>query len=489
MSEFYDHEYYHDTTESGSVEEPSPNRQTMPGSGRRAHKPGKKLSLIKKLGICAAFAAVFGLVAGGVYTGVTAFARYRMEAAAGSSGSNDRDWDDLFDNDRGDDDDNGAGSDGEAGKETEAADSGASMKASFNTGSRVKDTAITGSDMSTEAISSALMPAMVAITNTSVEEVRNYFGAFFGQSMEPQLRESTSMGTGVIIGEDDSFLYIASNEHVVADANELTAAFIDNTAATAEVVGEDSANDLAVIRVSLSDLSEDTLDAIRIAVFGDSADLRVGQTVIAIGNALGYGQSVSRGIVSALNRTLSNGEGIYAEGLIQTDAAINPGNSGGALLNEKGELIGINSAKYASTEVEGMGFAIPLDKAYPIFSAMISGTYDSQTSGSSVLTGDACLGINCIGLTESRASYYNLPVGIYITAIVENGAADKAGLQVGDVITSFNGTAVSTVDELTSLLNGLNPGDKVTVIASRSSGRSYESRSFSVSLSSRQALS
>ena len=136
-----------------------------------------------------------------------------------------------------------------------------------------------------------------------------------------------------------------------------------------------------------------------------------------------------------------------------------------------------------------MGFAIPLDKAYPIFSAMISGTYDSQTSGSSVLTGDACLGINCIGLTESQASYYNLPVGIYITAIVENGAADKAGLQVGDVITSFNGTAVSTVDELTSLLNGLNPGDKVTVIASRSSGRSYESRSFSVSLSSRQALS
>ena len=255
------------------------------------------------------------------------------------------------------------------------------------------------STLTTEEVAARGLSSVVAITNISVQEVEDIFGSdgefdlfdLFGgfgsgygifngaggsgsQRDSAQTYESTSMGTGILIDKSSELLYISTNAHVVEDATTLTAAFADGSAAEAQLVGYDEANDLAVIAVRIADLSEETLGAVSIIPVGSSDSLKLGEEVVAIGNALGYGQSVSKGIVSALDRTMEGGEGVYGEGLIQTDAAINPGNSGGALLNMRGELVGINSAKYASTEVEGMGYAIPISYAWPILSQMISGS-------------------------------------------------------------------------------------------------------------------
>ncbi|MBQ0058706.1 MAG: trypsin-like peptidase domain-containing protein [Lachnospiraceae bacterium] len=342
-------------------------------------------------------------------------------------------------------------------------------------------------ELTTEEVARKVMPSMVAITNTSIVDVQDIYGGFFG-NMTPQQQEQVSMGTGVIIAQDGDDLYIVTNQHVVNGAKSLSVAFVDDATAEATIVGEDAVNDLAVIKVKVDSLDKATKDAIAIVSVGDFDEVCVGQKVIAIGNALGYGQSVSEGIVSALNRSIESSEGVYGGGLLQTDAAINPGNSGGALLNTRGELIGINSAKFASTEVEGMGFAIPISTAAPIVEQMITGQGTSSANNEGVLPEEngAYLGINCIGVDEDKAAYYDLPAGIYVQETVSGGAAATAGISEGDVILNVDGQKTGTVDELTTILNQHKPGDQVTIEIARPGQKgSYISGNVQVTLGSR----
>ena len=351
-------------------------------------------------------------------------------------------------------------------------------------------------ELSVKEVAANVMPSMVAITNTSVQEVENYFGGYgFPGSGNSQSYESVSMGTGVIVGETDEYLLIATNAHVVDGAKELSVAFVDEQAAEAEIVGTRSADDLAVIRVNKADLSADTLDAVSVIRIGSSADLAVGEQVVAIGNALGYGQSVSTGIVSALGRTIDLTEDSQI-GLIQTDAAINPGNSGGALLNMYGELVGINSAKFADTDVEGMGYAIPITEALPILTELANGesggTVQVREDGES----DAYLGISCATISGEYASYYGIPEGVYVDSVEEGGAAEEAGLLPGDIITALDGVKITSVDALTEVLSSYAGGDTAEITVSRAvqqnsffgrneGGISWQSGTLSITFGSR----
>ena len=329
-------------------------------------------------------------------------------------------------------------------------------------------------------IAEAVMPTMVAITNTSVKEVENYFSyfGFGGRGNNGRYSyESVSRGSGVIIGENDSNLLIATNAHVISDAKTLTVAFVDETAANARIVDYDTTNDLAVISVSKGDLSDETMDTIRIIQLGSSDDLVVGEQVVAIGNALGYGQSVSSGIVSALNRTISTqdewtGEITETTGMIQTDASINPGNSGGALLNMRGELIGINSAKLADTTVEGMGYAIPIDTALPILTEMANNTDEemddpgvSEESNYENKGGNAYLGVSVIAASDAYFAEFdqNLPDGCVVVQVESDSAAEKAGIEPGDIITAVDGQETVTTTDLKNLISGYKSGDSAEI--------------------------
>ncbi len=350
-----------------------------------------------------------------------------------------------------------------------------------NTLTAVATDSTTSSSNSVASVAAYAMSSMVAITNTSVEEVQNYFGGNgFGNG---QTVESVSMGTGIIIGETDDTYLIATNAHVIEDATDLSVAFVDDSAATAEVVGSDETNDLAVISVAKTDISEDTQSQISVIHIGSSSDLVVGEEVVAIGNALGYGQSVSAGIVSALNRTISSTSSSTDStdssssqiGLIQTDAAINPGNSGGALLDMDGNLIGINSAKYASTEVEGMGFAIPIDEAMTILEDLVNNpTSDTDSTTDAASSSDAYLGVSVATISESYAEYYGVPEGVYVSSVVTNGAAANAGIQSGDILTALDGTALSSTDDLTNALAQYSAGDTVSITFMRADANSSE---------------
>ena len=350
-------------------------------------------------------------------------------------------------------------------------------------------------DLSVQEVAANAMPAMVAITNTSVQQIQNYFGGygFGGSNGQGQTAESVSKGTGVIIKEADDAIYIATNAHVISDASQLSVAFTDDSAASAEVVGSDTANDLAVIKVNKADLSSDTLSAIKVMTLGSSDDLQVGESVVAIGNALGYGQSVSSGIVSALNRSIATedettGAVSETEGLIQTDAAINPGNSGGALLNLKGELVGINSAKYADTSVEGMGYAIPIDYAGPILEKLISGEgTSSDASAVKTSSSGVALGITCTTLSEDMASYYNLPTGVYVTGVETGSVAEAAGIQEGDIITAVDGTQISSTEELKTALSSYKTGDEASLSVTRSSGMRTQTGTLTVTFGNKSA--
>ena len=329
------------------------------------------------------------------------------------------------------------------------------------------------------------MPSIVSITTKSVEEVQNYYG-MFGQygAYSPEQREVQGSGSGIIIGKNDSELLIATNYHVVEGAETLSVGFCDSTACEAKVKGYDSERDLAVVAVSLDDIDSDTMDAITIATIGNSDDLKVGAQVVAIGNALGYGQSVTTGIVSAKNRQLNSDDtvGDYdsdsnsATNLIQTDAAINPGNSGGALLNMNGEVVGINSAKLASTAVEGIGYAIPMSVAKPIIESLIQdGKYTNENQ--------AYLGIKG-GDVSSEMVAYGFPQGVYVSSVSAGSGAANAGLQEGDIITAVDSTKISSMTELQSALKSYKAGDKVTLTVARQSGRQYEESKVEVTLSS-----
>ena len=303
------------------------------------------------------------------------------------------------------------------------------------------------SDVAT--IAKNAMPSIVSITNMSVQEVQSFFGG-------TQQQESTNVGSGIIIGQTDSELLILTNNHVVEGNEKLTVSFVDNESVEANVKGTDSTKDLAVVAVKISDVKDSTMDEIAVATMGDSSKLEVGEQVVAIGNALGYGQSVTSGIVSATERTLDGYEGGT---LIQTDAAINPGNSGGALLNSNGEVIGINTAKVATDSVEGMGYAIPISDA----SDTIQNLMNQETKTKVSEAEQGYLGIQGVDVSDESAKMYNMPTGVYISDVVKNGGAQQAGLTKGSVITGLEGTTISDMNSLKEQLQYYRVGDKVKV--------------------------
>lgn len=319
-----------------------------------------------------------------------------------------------------------------------------------------------------------VMPAMVSIVN-NFTETANVFGQQYTQ-------EEAASGSGIIVGKTDDELLIVSNNHVVESADTLTVTFIDGSEAQAQVKGLDSDMDLAVIAVSLNDLSDDTKNAITVATLGSSDDLKLGEPVIAIGNALGYGQSVTNGIVSALNReiTLENG----ATGtFIQTNAAINPGNSGGALLNMNGEVIGINSNKIGGTTVEGMGYAIPITSASPIIADLMERQTRTKVAEDEV----GYIGISLQEVTSQISQMYNMPEGIYVVSVEEGSAAANAGIMKGDIITKFDGSSISSYSDLQKTLQYYAAGDSATITVQRPQNGEYVSIELNLTLGSRPA--
>lgn len=346
------------------------------------------------------------------------------------------------------------------------------------------------------AVAQTSMPSVVAITTVSVQEIPSFFGYSSHQY------KSASTGSGIIVGDNDDELLIATNNHVVDGATTLSVCFIGDDVANAEtetvnagdngdlnvedavsakIKGTDADNDLAVVAVKKSDIPEDTLNQIKIAQIGSSDDLAVGQQVVAIGNALGYGQSVTSGWISALNRTISTDDGTNSTGLIQTDAAINPGNSGGALLNMKGELIGINSAKYADSAVEGMGYAIPISKAKPILEELMNRETREKVDSSK----KGYLGVSLANLTTEAIEMYNMPTGAFVRSVEDDSPAQEAGICKGDIIVKFDGQKVSDGDDLLDKLQYYKSGEKIEAVIARATNGEYEENTIELTLGTR----
>ncbi|RDU22150.1 S1C family serine protease [Anaerosacchariphilus polymeriproducens] len=329
-----------------------------------------------------------------------------------------------------------------------------------------------GSNMQTQplrdvsGVVSAVMPSVVSITNVGTEQYQDFFGQTWQDKYE-------SSGSGIIIGQNKSELYIVTNNHVVEGANTISVGFVDDTTVKAKVKGTDSYVDLAVLSVSIKDIDKDTLKKIKIAKFGNSDELKVGEPAIAIGNALGYGQSVTVGVISALNRQVSV-DSVTNE-LIQTDAAINPGNSGGALINIQGKVIGINSIKFASTEVEGMGYSIPISTAQPIIDDLINKKKVDKKDA-------AYLGIAGVDVTDEVSQTYDMPIGVYVAKVFEGTAAEKAGLKKGDIITKVDNKEVTTMEQLSQVLKYYASGDKVDVVIMKSDNGKYVEADIHVTL-------
>ena len=318
------------------------------------------------------------------------------------------------------------------------------------------------------------MPTLVSITNLSTQEMRDFWG-------RTGRIENESSGSGIIVGQNEAELLVVTNNHVISDAQTLTVQFIDSSIAEAQLKGSNSSVDLAVIAVPLSSISEQTKAMIAVANLGDSNSLRVGEAVIAIGNSLGYGQSVTTGVVSALNREVTV-DNITNE-LIQTDAAINPGNSGGALLNVKGELIGINSIKFAASEVEGMGYAIPISSAKPIIDELMNRATKVRVGEND----SSYLGVSGLSVTKQISEAYNMPVGFYINEVYQGSAADNAGIKRGDIITAFDGEKVTSQEDLTDLMQYYAAGTTVVVTVQSGVGGIYQEREVTVVLGRKAA--
>ena len=328
-----------------------------------------------------------------------------------------------------------------------------------------------------------VMPSIVSITNMSVQEVQNFFGGTTQQ-------QSESAGTGIIISQNDSELLIVTNNHVVAGSDTLTVTFADGSNVEADIKGTNSEYDLAVVAVPLDSISDDTMSAISVATLGDSTKLKVGEPAIAIGNALGYGQSVTTGVISALDRTVDStdettGETVSSDAkLIQTDAAINPGNSGGALVNASGEVIGINSSKLVGTTVEGVGYAIPISDV----SDLIQELMNQETKKKVAEADQGVIGIKGMSVSAEYAEQLNMPNGVYVSEITKGGGAEKAGMTKGCVITGINGTTVSSMDDLQEQLQYYAKGDKVTLtIQVPQSNGEYEEQSVDVTLGAKSS--
>ena len=427
----------------------SPNPDKKPSKRNR----NKKKTLAKRIGSLTLSAVLFGSVAAGSFQAVNHIYAANSPAAAANTSA-------------------GSTNDTKAGLLKTTAVSGGSGS---NTGS-----------LDVSDIAAAAMPSIVSITNKSVQEVQNYFSQF-GYGGYPQTQETESQGSGIIIGKNDTELLIVTNNHVVENADTLSACFIDNNVLEAKVKGTDADNDLAVIAVPLDSISDETMSAIAVANIGDSDSLKVGEQVVAIGNALGYGQSVTTGIASAVNRTLSGSsseagtDDSNAATYIQTDAAITPGNSGGALLNMNGEVIGINSAKLASTEVEGMGYAIPMSRASDIIENLMN-----KTTREKVAEGEqGSLGIKGADVTSEAEEIYGLPKGVYISDVTQGSAAEKAGITPGSVLTKFDGESVTAISQLQNLLQYYKAGETVEVtLQVPGQNNSYEEKTVSITLGS-----
>ena len=349
-----------------------------------------------------------------------------------------------------------------------------------------KDESTAKGSLDVSDIVEAAMPSIVSITTKSVEEVQNYYGMFgqYGAYSPSQEQEVQGSGSGIIIGKNDSELLIATNYHVVEGAETLSVGFCDSTACEAKVKGYDSEKDLAVVAVSLDDIDSDTMDAITVATIGNSDDLKVGAQVVAIGNALGYGQSVTTGIVSAKNRQLNSDDtvGDYdsdsnsATNLIQTDAAINPGNSGGALLNMNGEVVGINSAKLASTEVEGIGYAIAISDVTDTLESLMNEETRDKVDNHGVL------GITVQSVDSEVSEAYGVPEGVLVRDVTEGGAADEAGIEAKSIITKFAGKVVTTKEQLVDFLSYYEPGEDVELTIEVLDGKGYKEETVTVTL-------
>ena len=448
----YEHYQFHE--EQGTVLKPS---------GPSGHRRNQN-SFQKKAGATIALAVIFGLVAAVVFQAANFAADRFLNTGKSSVQIKTTDSVDL--------------------QETASDDSTA-------------DKVLSDSENGTvAAVAQASMPSVVAITTVSVQEIPSFFGYSSHQY------KSASTGSGIIVGDNDDELLIATNNHVVDGATTLSVCFIGDDVANAEtetvnagdngdlnvedavsakIKGTDADNDLAVVAVKKSDIPEDTLNQIKIAQIGSSDDLAVGQQVVAIGNALGYGQSVTSGWISALNRTISTDDGTNSTGLIQTDAAINPGNSGGALLNMKGELIGINSAKYADSAVEGMGYAIPISKAKPILEELMNRETREKVDSSK----KGYLGVSLANLTTEAIEMYNMPTGAFVRSVEDDSPAQEAGICKGDIIVKFDGQKVSDGDDLMDKLQYYKSGEKIEAVIARATNGEYEENTIELTLGTR----
>jgi len=448
----YEHYQFHE--EQGTVLKPS---------GPSGHRRNQN-SFQKKAGATIALAVIFGLVAAVVFQAANFAADRFLNTGKSSVQIKTTDSVDL--------------------QETASDDSTA-------------DKVLSDSENGTvAAVAQASMPSVVAITTVSVQEIPSFFGYSSRQY------KSASTGSGIIVGDNDDELLIATNNHVVDGATTLSVCFIGDDVANAEtetvnagdngdlnvedavsakIKGTDADNDLAVVAVKKSDIPEDTLNQIKIAQIGSSDDLAVGQQVVAIGNALGYGQSVTSGWISALNRTISTDDGMNSTGLIQTDAAINPGNSGGALLNMKGELIGINSAKYADSAVEGMGYAIPISKAKPILEELMNRETREKVDSSK----KGYLGVSLASLTTEAIEMYNMPTGAFVRNVENDSPAQEAGICKGDIIVKFDGQKVSDGDDLLDKLQYYKSGEKIEAVIARATNGEYEENTVELTLGTR----
>lgn len=321
------------------------------------------------------------------------------------------------------------------------------------------------------------MPSVVAIKGTTSVEAYSWFG-------EDQSYDAASSGSGIIIGKNDTELLIVTNNHVVEDTKDLSVVFIDNEEVKAAIKGRDSDNDIAIIAVKLADIKPETIEKIAVAQMGDSDELKVGQGVVAIGNALGYGQSVTVGYVSAIDREVTTKDSSI-KNLLQTDAAINPGNSGGALLNMSGEVIGINTAKYASTEVEGMGYAIPISKVKDIIADLSSKETRSDKVDEAK---QGYLGIQGKNIGEEVAEAYDMPRGVYVYKIVENSSAANSDLREKDIITKIDAQSVKSMEDLKDILSYYQSGEKIKLTVQRLNDSTYEEKEIEITLSDRSAL-
>ena len=448
----YEHYQFHE--EQGTVLKPS---------GPSGHRRNQN-SFQKKAGATIALAVIFGLVAAVVFQAANFAADRFLNTGKSSVQIKTTDSVDL--------------------QETASDDSTA-------------DKVLSDSENGTvAAVAQASMPSVVAITTVSVQEIPSFFGYSSHQY------KSASTGSGIIVGDNDDELLIATNNHVVDGATTLSVCFIGDDVANAEtetvnagdngdlnvedavsakIKGTDADNDLAVVAVKKSDIPEDTLNQIKIAQIGSSDDLAVGQQVVAIGNALGYGQSVTSGWISALNRTISTDDGTNSTGLIQTDAAINQGNSGGALLNMKGELIGINSAKYADSAVEGMGYAIPISKAKPILEELMNRETREKVDSSK----KGYLGVSLANLTTEAIEMYNMPTGAFVRSVEDDSPAQEAGICKGDIIVKFDGQKVSDGDDLLDKLQYYKSGEKIEAVIARATNGEYEENTIELTLGTR----